>query len=198
MKVDTTNRQDVAFMNVILTACKESDKVSTLTVPWQFKSKAIILDGHPLSDAANATYEENLRTKRFASFCRMIVTFLLMVKMLVAVEDTVDSDGRSLDIVYIRTTVLGSLFMLLPNSLQRLFVYFVSSLLGAIFTISKYRWVGSVASVLTAAFRWTDYHNFTHVTIYISVLVGIASALVFGWLGSIFNTGSFKSDDSIV
>jgi hypothetical protein len=198
MKVDSSTRQDVALINVVLKACKESDKVTYQMRFWKFRAAATILDGRTLDDSAYPSYAESLRSKRFSNFCTNVINFLLMVKMLGAVEDTYDNFGHAVDVVYIRTTALGSAFMLLPNILQRILFFSAVWILTAFFTVKQYRWVASIGSLLTAAFHWTEAHNLTHATIYFSLLVGLVSALIVGWLGSVFNTGPLQSDDDSI
>ena len=185
-------------MNVILKTCKESDKVSRLAISWQLRQHATILDGRPLHNDPGSSFDENLRTRRFSTFCRDIVAALIWLKMLTQVEDVVDNLGNPLEVVYIRTTGLGSVFMRLPSMLQRVAIFSIDRAVGCMLTIKKYRWVATVISVLTAAFHWTEAHNLTHMTIYVSLLVGLASALIFGWFASLFDTQPLQSDDDSI
>jgi len=195
MKVNTSARQDVALINAVLKLCKESDKVALLAVSSRLKSHATILDGRALHDSPNPSYEERLRAKRYYTFCDVTVDFLRRIKMLVVVDDVIESLGRPMEVTYVRTTTLGAVFLRLPNVLQRPVFVSIVWIWMTLFTVKKYRWVASVVSVLTAAFHWTEAHNLTHVTIVFSVLVGLVAALIVGWLASLFNSAPIQSDD---
>jgi|GEM_PF-6209748 len=121
-------------------------------------------------------------------FCDLIVGYLLLMRMITTVTEMLDNCGHPTDFYFLRITNIGRIFLKLPSWLQIALFYASVRVISTYATLKRYKWVAGAVSVASTVMKWTSAHSLSAMAVSLSLLLGIAAALIWGWLGQVLGS----------
>ena len=181
LALDTTNAQDAQLAGKVLELCKLKN-ATAFGISLRLKPVAHILDGRALeSDPMH--FAEKVRQRRFSEYCELILAFLLSMRMCKTDRRLIDQTPLGpAEVHYLRITWFGSFFLRLPAFLRRCLFRLLKIARWTFRAFRRYRWIGSIASILVAVAGWLKSHNLSGYILTLALVVGTVCMLLVAWI----------------
>jgi len=181
LKIATKVSQDVTMAAAILKLMAES-KVTFPAISLCLKKMNHVLDGRPIvSDPISR--DDKIRSKRFYDYCTLVTTFLLAMHLCFKHTSIIDQEPIGpYEMTILRPTRFGNYFLKMPFWMQCCVFRTLEIGHWLVFNIKKYKWIGTVVSMLIGILGWIKTHELSGYLIVIAATVGAISTFIVAFL----------------